>query len=98
MRAVFVLLLLSICWVCTYTDGVHHLFLHDETKINTYTIQRLSITSTCYALKAVLAANEESLYDSVINLDLSPIMEDEEDSESNNNNNDAFYRTRKKGR
>lgn len=46
-----------------------------------YLPQRLSITSTCYALKTILAANEESLYESVVNLDMSPFV-DEEDTET----------------
>ena len=41
----------------------------------------MSITSTCYALKAVLAANEESLYDSVINLEMSPFVDENDDEE-----------------
>ncbi|CAJ1951994.1 unnamed protein product [Cylindrotheca closterium] len=45
-------------------------------------VDRMSITSTCYALTAVLAANEESLYDSEINLDLSPFVDDDEDEEN----------------
>jgi len=43
-------------------------------------VKRLSITSTCYALKAILAANEESLYDSVLNLEMSPFLDQENES------------------
>lgn len=46
----------------------------------------MSVTSTCYALQAILVANEESLYDSEINLDMAPYVDDEENGGDEDSN------------
>ncbi|KAL3926335.1 MAG: hypothetical protein SGBAC_013519, partial [Bacillariaceae sp.] len=46
----------------------------------------MSVTSTCYALQAIMVANEESLYDSEINLDMAPYVDDEENGGDEDSN------------